>query len=127
MKLGPVFFLPALALFTLPDSARTQASLGIGTGIVRYAGGSSFSSFTAAPAVQRLSASSYVAAGGAASLLAGGAWACEGRGDLWGAIPSPPAVERVEGSASNRFRTGADGGAAGGGTAPIEKSWGAQT
>ena len=123
MKLGPVFFLPALALFTLPDSARTQASLGIGTGIVRYAGGSSFSSFTASPAVQRLSPSSYVAAGGAASLLAGGVWAGQGRGDLWAAIPTPPAVVRVAGSASIAFSTRSDGVAAGSGTALLETLW----
>src|SRR5438034_11750373 len=102
MKLGPVFFLPALALFTLPDSARTQASLGIGTGIVRYAGGSSFSSFTASPAAQRLSPSSYVAASGAASLLAGGVWAGQGRGDLWAAIPTLPAAVRVAGRSEER-------------------------
>src|SRR3989441_12671356 len=123
MKLGPVFFLPALALFTLPDSARTQASLGIGTGIVRYAGGSSFSSFTASPAAQRLSPSSYVAASGAASLLAGGVWAGQGRGDLWAAIPIPPAAVRVAGSASIAFSTRSDGVAAGSGTALLETLW----
>src|SRR3989442_14027481 len=117
MKLGPVFFLPALALFTLPDSARTQASRGIGPGIVRYAGGSSFSSFTAPPAVQGPSPSSYVAAGGAASLLAGGVWAGQGRGGLWAAIPTPPAVGRVAGSASTAFSTRSAGVAAGSGTA----------
>src|SRR2546426_12401408 len=116
MKLGPVFFLPALALFTLPDSARTQASLGIGTGIVRYAGGSSFSSFTASPAVPGLSPSSYVAAGGAASLLAGGVWAGQGRGGLWAALPTPPAVVRGAGGASLAFRTRPARVAAGSGT-----------
>src|SRR5260370_19264331 len=123
MKLGPVFFLPALALVTLPDSARTQASLGIGTGIVRYAGGSSFSSFTASPAVQRLSPSSYVAASGAASLLGGGVWAGQGRGDLWAAMPTHPAAVRVAGSASIAFRTRSDGVAAGSGPALVEALW----
>ena len=123
MKLGPVFFLPALALFTLPDSARTQASLGIGTGIVRYAGGSSFSSVTASPALQHLSSSSYLAASGAASLLAGGIWAGQGRGDLWAAIPTYPAAVRVAGSASIAFSTRSDGVAAGSGTALLETLW----
>src|SRR2546425_10678180 len=99
MKLGPVFFLPALALFTLPDSARTQASLGIGTGIVRYAGGSSFSSFTASPAAQRLSPSSYVAASGAACALAGGGWRGRGGGGPGAAGPTPPAPPRGGGRA----------------------------
>src|SRR5229473_3281469 len=123
MKVGPVFFLPVLALFTLPDSARTQTSLGIGTGIVRYAGGSSFSSLTASPAVQRLSPSFYVAASGAASLLAGGVWAGQGRGDLWAAIPTHPAAVRVAGSASIAFSTRSDGVAAGSGTALLETLW----
>jgi len=123
MKLGPVFLLPALALFTLPDPARTQASLGIGTGIVRYAGGSSFSAFTVSPAVQRLSPSSYVAASGAASLLADGVWAGQGRGDLWAAIPIRASAVRMAGSASIAFSTRSDGVAAGSGTALLETLW----
>ena len=123
MKLGPVFVLPALALFTLPDSARTQASLGIGTGIVRYAGGSSFSAFTVSPTIQRLSASFYVTASGAASLLADGVWAGQGHGDLWAAHPIHSSAVRMAGSVSIAFSTRSDGVAAGSGTTLLETLW----
>jgi len=123
MKLGPVFVLPALALFTRPDTARTQASLGIGTGIVRYAGGSSFSAFTVSPTIQRLSPSFYVAASGAASLLADGVWAGQGHGDLWAAIPIHSSAVRMAGSASIAFSTRSDGVAAGSGTTLLETLW----
>jgi hypothetical protein len=122
MKLGPVFFLPALSLLTLSDSARAQGSLGIGTGIVRYAGGSSFSAFTASPALQHVTPSFYVGASGAVSLLAGGVWAGQGRGDLWGAIPHPSGL-RLAGSVSLAFSTRSDGVAAGSGTALLETVW----
>ena len=123
MKLGPIFVLPALALFTRPDTARTQASLGIGTGIVRYAGGSSFSAFTVSPTIQRLSSSFYVAASGAASLLAEGVWAGQGHGDLWAAIPIHSSAVRMAGSASIAFSTRSDGVAAGSGTTLLETLW----
>jgi AMP-activated protein kinase-like protein len=123
MKLGPVLFFPALALVTLPDSARSQASLGIGAGIVRYAGGASFSAFTASPAAQHLSPSFFVGASGAASLLAGGVWAGQGRGDLWAAIPGQLSGVRVAGSTSLAFSTRSDGLAAGSGTALLETLW----
>src|SRR5207237_318169 len=123
MKLGPVFLLPALALFTHPDTARTQASLGIGTGIVRYAGGSSFSAFTVSPTILHLSPSFYVAASGAASLLADGVWAGQGHGDLWAAIPIHSSAVRMAGSASIAFSTRSDGVAAGSGTTLLETLW----
>src|SRR5256714_8748903 len=123
MKLGSVFVLPALALFTHPDTARTQASLGIGTGIVRYAGGSSFSAFTVSPTIQHLAPSFYVAASGAASLLADGVWAGQGHGDLWAAIPIHSSAVRMAGSASIAFSTRSDGVAAGSGTTLLETLW----
>jgi len=74
MKVGPVSFL-VLAAMPLPLCAQRQASLGVGTGIVRYAGGSSFSALTVSPALSRATLSSYLGAGGSVSLLQGGVWA----------------------------------------------------
>jgi hypothetical protein len=122
MKLGPVLFFPALAL-TLPVVARAQASLGIGAGVVRYSGGSSFSALTASPAVQLLSSSFYLGAGGGVSLLAEGATAGQARTDVWAAIPLHPSSIRVAGSVALAFSTRSDGVAAGAGTALLETLW----
>ena len=86
MRVGPVSFFALLVALPLALSAQGQGSLGIGIGIVRYAGGSSFSTFTASPAVQLLSPSSYLGAGGSLSLLEGGVWASQGRADIWAAL-----------------------------------------
>jgi hypothetical protein len=79
MHMGPVFFLTLLA--------QQQASVGLGAGVVRYAGGSSFSALTLSPAAQWSSASTFVGASGGLSLLEGGVWAGQGRVDLWGTLP----------------------------------------
>src|SRR2546428_13970170 len=73
MRVGPVSL---LALFLLPVTlcAQRQGSFGIGTGIVRYAGGSSFSALTVSPAAQWVTPSVYLGAGGAGSPLGGGVW-----------------------------------------------------
>lgn len=80
MKVGPVFFWAALPGAAL---AQTQASLGVGVGTVRYAGGSSFSSATLAPAAQFLKPSLFLGASGSLSALPDGIWAEQGRADLW--------------------------------------------
>ena len=87
MRMGPVFVLALLAFMPVTLCAQRQASLGIGPGIVRYSGGSSFSALTLSPAAQRLSASTYLGAGGAVSLLERGVWASQGRADIWAAFP----------------------------------------
>lgn len=79
MHMGPVFFLTLLA--------QQQASVGLGAGAVRYSGGSSFSTLTLSPAAQWSSASMFVGASGSVSLLEGGVWASQGRGDFWGTLP----------------------------------------
>jgi len=84
MRMGPVFF---LAAFPLALGAQTQASLGVGVGTVRYAGGSTFSAGTFSPAVQRIAPSFYVAAGGSLSMLKDGVWASQARTDVWAALP----------------------------------------
>src|SRR5437773_1043558 len=87
MRMGPVSFFTLLTLVPATLGAQRQASLGVGTGIVRYAGGSSFSALTVSPAAQRLSPITYLGVGGAVSLLEGGVWASQGRADLWATVP----------------------------------------
>jgi len=72
MRMGPVFFFTLLVLRRSAPKGRRRWRW---TGIVRYAGGSSFSALTLSPAAQRLSASTYLGAGGALSLLEAGVWA----------------------------------------------------
>ena len=118
MRMGPVSF---LALFVMPFtlSAQRQASLGVGTGIVRYSGGSSFSALTVSPAAQRLSASTYLGVSGAVSLLEGGVWASQSRADVWAALSQRTGV-RPAVSATISGSTRSDGVAAGSGAAVIE-------
>src|SRR5207247_1031793 len=87
MRMGPVSFFTLLTLVPATLGAQRQASLGVGTGIVRYAGGSSFSALTVSPAAQRLSPITYLGVGGAVSLLEAGVWASQGRADLWATLP----------------------------------------
>lgn len=100
--------------------AQRQASLGVGTGIVRYSGGSSFSSLTLAPAAQRLSPSTYLGVSGSMSLLEGGVWASQGRADLWATLSHRTSGVRPAVSATISGSTRTDGVAAGSGTAVIE-------
>src|SRR5438034_8586763 len=68
MRMGPVSFLALSLLTPVTLCAQGQASLGIGTGIVRYAGGSSFSALTVSPAAQWLTPTTYLGASAAGSL-----------------------------------------------------------
>ena len=78
MHLGPVSFSACLAIAPIALFAQQQASLGVGAGVVRYAGGSSFSALTLAPAAQRFTTATYLGASGAVSWLEGGAAALQG-------------------------------------------------
>src|ERR1051325_1546144 len=93
MKVGPVLFCLAFTALPLALPAQRQASLGAGVGVVRYAGGSSFSAFTLSPALQSLNPDSYFAVSGSASLLDSAVWAGQARADLWTML-SPPARAR---------------------------------
>src|SRR5437899_12301649 len=95
MHLGPVSFSAFLAIAPIALSAQQQASLGVGAGVVRYAGGSSFSALTLAPAAQRFTTATYLGASGAVSWLEGGAAALQGRGDIWAALPWRPRGTRI--------------------------------
>jgi hypothetical protein len=105
MKLGPVFF---LAAFPALAHAQTQASLGVGVGTVRYAGGSSFSAATISPAVQVLSPSFFLGSSGTLSALPHGVWAAQGRADMWAAFAR---LGAGEGGRSPQFALSAGGAA----------------
>ena len=120
MRMGPVLFLALLAVAPVTLCAQRQASLGVGTGIVRYSGGSSFSALTLSPAAQRLTASTYLGASAAVSLLEGGVWATQGRADIWAALPVRTGVIRPALSATISGSTRSDGVAAGSGVVVIE-------
>ncbi len=118
--MGPVSFFTLLTLVPATLGAQRQASLGVGTGIVRYAGGSSFSALTISPAAQRLSPITYLGFGGSVSLLEAGVWASQGRTDLWATLPMHPAGIRPAVNATISGSTRSDGVAAGSGVAMIE-------
>ena len=120
MRMGPVFLLALLAAAPLPLRAQRQASLGVGTGVVRYAGGSAFSALTVSPAAQRVSPFSYLGVGASISLLEGGVWASQGRADVWAALSRGESGVRPAVSATIAATTRSDGDAAGSGSAVLE-------
>jgi len=121
MRMGPVFF---LAAFPLALCAQTQASLGVGVGTVRYAGGSTFSAGTLSPAIQRLSPSLYVAAGGSLSALQDGVWAAQARADAWVALRQGDATRpRLAVSVNLATSTRSDGVASAEGAVVGEVMW----
>jgi len=120
MRMGPVSFSALLCgVAPLALAAQRQASVGVGTGVVRYAGGSSFSALTVSPAAQSLSISRYLALNGSVSLLEAGVWASQGRGDVWSAL-AHLGNTRVAVSGTIGFSTRSDGVAAGSGSALVE-------
>ncbi|MGH7520430.1 MAG: glycogen-binding domain-containing protein [Gemmatimonadales bacterium] len=120
MRMGPVLFLALLGAAPLSLRAQRQASLGLGTGVVRYAGGSSFSALTASPAAQRISPFSYLGIGGSISLLERGVWASQARADVWAALSRRDSGVRPAVSATLAATTRSDGAAAGSGSALLE-------
>jgi len=123
MRMGPVFFFPALAMLPLGLSAQSQASLGVGVGVVRHSGGSSFSALTVAPSVLRLSPSLYLGAVGGISLLQNAVWAGQGRADIWAAFPRRARGFRGAISAAIGASTRSDALGAASGTAVLEGLW----
>ena len=120
MRMGPVLFSALLVALPLTLSAQGQASVGLGTGVVRYSGGSSFSALSVAPAGQWVSPSVYLGASGALSLLEAGVWASQGRVDLWAALTGPAATTRLAVNATIAASTRSDGLGAGSGVAILE-------
>ena len=121
--MGPVLFCATIAAVPLPLCAQRQASLGVGTGYVRYSGGSSFSILTASPSVQSFSPSIYLGAGGSASWLEGGVWAGLARVDLWAALTKRLSGFRPAVSATMAGTVRSDGDAAGSASALVEGIW----
>lgn len=118
--MGPVLFSVLLAAAPVALVAQRQASLGLGTGFVRYSGGSSFSALTASPAAQWSSSVIYLSAGGSVSLLPDGVWASQSRADLWAGLTHREGGVRPAISATVAATTRSDGDAAGSGTALLE-------
>lgn len=124
MKMGPVFFLLVSIVLASDLEAQGQISLGLGLGVVRHDEGTSFSALTLAPAAQRLSPSLFLGANGALSLLEGGAWAAQARGELWAARGlGDSASALIAGNAVAAASTRSDGIAAGSGSALLEVLW----
>src|SRR2546425_506833 len=120
MRMGPVSFLALLVVMPLTLCAQRQASLGVGIGVVRYAGGSGFSAVNLSPPPPRPFPPSYFSAGGSLSLLDGGVWASQGRGDLWAALSRRTTGTRLAVSITIAASGRSDGVAAGSGTALLE-------
>jgi hypothetical protein len=120
MRMGPVSFSVLLVALPLTLVAQRQASLGVGAGVVRYSGGSSFSALNVAPAGQWVAPSMYLGANGAVSLLEAGVWAGQGRVDVWAALSRPAATTRVAVNATIAASTRSDGLGAGSGVAILE-------
>jgi len=118
--MGPVSFVALFAMLPVTLCAQGQASLGIGTGIVRYAGGSSFSAVTVSPAAQWLTPTTYLGTSGAVSLLEGGVWAGQARADIWAVLSKRERGLRPAISATLAATTRSDGVAAGSAAALIE-------
>lgn len=118
MRVGPVLF---CLLFGAPLhlAAQRQASLGLGTGVVRYAGGSSFSALTVSPAAQLISTSVYLGANAGLSLLEHGVTASQGRADVWSALLERDDT-RLAVNGTLAFTTRSDGVAAGSAIALLE-------
>src|SRR2546425_7613928 len=95
MRMGPVSFLALLVVMPLTLCAQRQASLGVGIGVVRYAGGSSFRAFTPSPALPRPSPASYLRARGSLSPPGAGGWVHHGRGGSLAAASRRPTRTRL--------------------------------
>src|SRR2546428_3221368 len=116
--MGPVsFWLHLTAPAAL--SGQRQASAAVGTGSVRYAGGSSFGVLPLPAAGQTQSPWTYLGANAAVSLLEGGVWASQGRGDIWSAV-AHRASSRLAVSGTIAFSSRSDGVVAGSGVALLE-------
>jgi hypothetical protein len=118
--MGPVSFLALFALAPLGLAAQRSATLGAGTGVVRYPGGSSFSPLTVSPTVQQFSPSSYIGLGGSLSLLDDGEWAAQARADIWGVIARRRARTQLAMSGTFAASTRTDGVGAGSALALVE-------
>ena len=82
MTRAPLFVL-TLSLAARVLAAQSDASVGVGAGTVRYAGGSSFSSAAFSPAAEFDAPTLTASGNGTVASLPGGVWSTQGRGDVW--------------------------------------------
>lgn len=102
--------------------AQTDASLGIGAGTVRYAGGATFSSLSLAPAFQ-WSGVAALDLGGLLSSLPAGEWAAQARGNVWAPLRAETRVLRPAVAATLAGSKRSDGGSAGAAHGLVEMLW----
>lgn len=103
-------------------AAQTDASLGVGAGTVRYAGGATFSSLSLAPAVQWNGVAA-VDLGGLLSSLPAGEWAAQARGNVWAPLLAEARVLRPAVAATFAGSKRSDGVSAGAAHGLVEMLW----
>lgn len=101
VKPAVIAWLAATGISAAPvvGAAQTDASLGLGVGTVRYAGGSSFGSVVASPGLRYSFTSFVVEASGAVASLPF-AWSSQGRASVWGVVAQLPRGLRIAGEAT---------------------------
>jgi AMP-activated protein kinase-like protein len=103
-------------------AAQTDASLGVGAGTVRYAGGATFSSLSLAPSFQ-WSGAAALDLGGLLSSLPAGEWAMQARGNVWAPLLAEARVLRPAVAATVTGSKRSDGGSAGAAHGLLEMLW----
>jgi hypothetical protein len=105
---------PAFLFFIGPvtqgASGQSQASLGLGAGTARYAGGSSLSAAALSPTFELGAPNLSVTAAGTLASLPLGVWSSQGRGDVWTATPPVLGGLRIGGEALGTGTTRTGGG-----------------
>lgn len=111
VKHAVIAWLAATGIGAAPGvgAAQTEASLGLGIGTVRYAGGSSFGSAIVSPGL-RYSSTSFVAEASGAVASLPFAWSSQGRASVWGVAAQLPRGLRIAGEATFTGTTLSNGG-----------------
>jgi hypothetical protein len=122
-----IFSIVFACLVTRGASSQSQAaSVGIGVGSARYAGGATLTAAAISPALQFDSPRRSIALGGTVASLPLGVWSSQGRADIWMATPLLGGVHLgIEGIGAATTRTDSGRTAAAHGMAEI--LWAAQT
>ncbi|HEV2752050.1 MAG TPA: glycogen-binding domain-containing protein [Gemmatimonadales bacterium] len=99
VKRAVIVSLAAIGMGAAPGVAQTEASLGLGVGTVRYAGGSSFGSAIVSPTL-RFSRSQLVAEATGAVASLPFAWSSQARASVWGVAARLPSRLQLAGEAT---------------------------
>lgn len=113
----------AAAILAGPAAAQSEASLGLGAGTVRYAGGSSLATVSLAPALSFDRPTFSSALSGTVASLPGGDWFLQGRTDTWFATAPLAGPLRLSGELLLSGTTRTDGGSTGQGDGVAELLW----